>query len=436
MLKLLNSESDGVASSEICDLFTPPVTQLAVASSKVVEHNPVNSLAHAPIEFNITGSKSFLDLQSSYLYVRCKVVNDKGGAVAAPTAGQSTKYALINLFGQTFVKQFQLFVGNELIYDSGIHNHYLSYINSVLSYDSSYKETVLAAAGWVPEEFPESAADEGYLARATAAQKEQEFVTRLNIPLFNQPRALIPWTNVRLLIYPNSDHMLIEQRDGTPRDLHISYEDVKLCVRHLYLYDSALIQINKQIEAREGVTYSLRHLASRTFYVSQGRKSIPEHSLFLSTIPRRIFIFFVSAEAFNGSYGTNPFVFKHYDLTTLSVETSNGDVFPARPYITDIPRGLYKRAYYDLMDTLQYPGSGDTCGITPEEFATHTSIFAIDLGCSKDPSVQLLRTGETTIRAVFAQPIPNGGVHVCAIADFDSSLHITHERVPRIDVIA
>lgn len=216
----------------------------------------------------------------------------------------------------------------------------------------------------------------------------------------------------------------------------MQFESVRLCIRHLYLHESTLLQVSKMIEAKGGVTYPLRHVSSRTFYVSSGRKSIPEHSLFLTSIPRLVFVAFIPADNFTGSATKSLFTFKHYDLTNLTIETSTGETFPARPYSIDFEKRLYTRAYYDLMDSLNYVSSSDTCSITPATFVKNNNIFVIDLGCSRDPSMMLLRSGETVLKANFAKPIPDGGMYIQVLASFDQTLHVDPRGVGKIDIIA
>ena len=435
MLKLLDPSSDLAASSEIADLFAPPTTQLAVSSSKFLDYTPVNPLSHTPIEFNITPSKAFLDLQSSYLYVRVRIVDDTGAQAKAPAGGEA-KFALLNYFSQTFVKQIQVSIGHESVYDSGVNHHFTSYLTTLLSYDELYKSSILAAGGWATEEDSESENCKGFKARVkTCENGEIEFCSRLAIPLFSQPKALLPYTSMRIVIYPNPSDILIQQRGGTARSLHVSFEDVRLSVRHLFVHDSTLIQLQSMVAKAGGVTYPLRHLSSRTFYLSAGRRSVPEFSLYLTTIPRRVFVALVPAASFNGSYTNNVFAFKHYELTNLSIETSGGETFPARPHSIDFKNGRYSRIYYEMMDNLHLVGSGDSNGLTLASFAKTCPIFVIDLGCSRDPSVQLIKQGETSIRASFGSEIPAGGAYLIAISEFDQSLHL-NEGIAKIDLVA
>ena len=66
MLKLVDDQSDAVASSEIVDLFTPSI------------YSTANSFAHSPLECSFNIGNSFADLPRSQLVVKCKKTDEKG----------------------------------------------------------------------------------------------------------------------------------------------------------------------------------------------------------------------------------------------------------------------------------------------------------------------------------------------------------------------
>ena len=168
MLKLVDDQSDAVASSEIADLFTPSAAQVLVSNVKQLVYSTANSLAHSPLEFSFNTGKSFVDLQSSQLVVQCKITDEKGTSLKVKDG--DPKVGLVNYFGQTFVKQYQLFIGNDLVYDSGVNNQYIAYLNALLCYDDSYKSTVLRAGGWVTENDGSAADDSGYVTRCSLSR--------------------------------------------------------------------------------------------------------------------------------------------------------------------------------------------------------------------------------------------------------------------------
>ena len=72
------------ASSEL-DLFATPPTQTSLEDVNIVEYKtiaPVNGTG--PLEFIIPKSDTeYTDLSQTYLYVKCKLVKDKGEQVTA-----------------------------------------------------------------------------------------------------------------------------------------------------------------------------------------------------------------------------------------------------------------------------------------------------------------------------------------------------------------
>src|SRR6266550_645500 len=66
----------------VLDLFTVPSTQVSIEKSNYVEFLPLASLkSNSTIEFNIIGENdTYLDLNDTLLYVRCKIVNAATGA--------------------------------------------------------------------------------------------------------------------------------------------------------------------------------------------------------------------------------------------------------------------------------------------------------------------------------------------------------------------
>jgi hypothetical protein len=53
-------------------------------------------------------------------------------------------------------------------------------------------------------------------------------------------------------------------------------------------------------------------------------------NIFQGTLPIRIVIGMVDADAFNGTYANNPFNFKNYNITTMGL-TVNGESLPGKP---------------------------------------------------------------------------------------------------------
>lgn len=435
MWKQLDNGSQHSVAPEISSLFTGNLCQATIASSRYQEHGLINSTSVTPFEFKINSGKTYLDLKSSFLTVRCKIVDSKGDVVKP---GGATRVAPINLAGMTLFRQCQLSIGGDLVWESGSAMHLTSYVHTLMSYDDAYKESVLSAAGFTNGD-DGTDTDKGYLERCKWAENgTMEFSSSLIIPLFMQPRAIPSYTDIRLLLYPNTDKITCEQRGGAvTENYRIVFEELTLSLKHLILHDSALLSCDNLIREQNGITYPLRNLVSRVVFVSGGRRAIPEHLLFLSTVPRRLFVCQIPAANFNGSYSNSALHFDHFDISSIALETSAGDLIPLKPFnlqFTD--QRSYTRPFMLMHHALGNVTSGSTNGIDMESFAKRNNIFAFDLTAANDGTSELLKMGETKLTASYSKNLPADGIYLFILGEFESSMHLSPTRSAKVDIVA
>lgn len=84
MSGFIHKDSTACAKSEL-DLFLIPPTQTAIEKGFFVEYHPLANIRDGgPVEFNISGNgEDYIDLSSSYLYVKVKITKSDGFALAA-----------------------------------------------------------------------------------------------------------------------------------------------------------------------------------------------------------------------------------------------------------------------------------------------------------------------------------------------------------------
>ena len=76
--------------------------------------------------------------------------------------------------------------------------------------------------------------------------------------------------------------------------------------------------------------YAIRRMDCKVLSIPRGFSSFNPDNIFLGQIPKRIVLGLVDTEAYNGSYRTNPFYFKHLNLTQLGVYV-DGEQIPRKP---------------------------------------------------------------------------------------------------------
>lgn len=416
------------------DYFTVPVTNLGIESSRVVEVSTSNSVTTVPWEFRINNTRNFIDLQRSFLLVRCSIRDLQGNR--RPMGEEN--YAPINLIGQTLFKQVQCFISGSQVYDSGVLYPYRAYMQGLLGHSKDYKETQLALAGFSMESDPGSADDLAYQARCQRADtgRTMEFIAPISADLFQQPRALLPYLDFKLVLHPASDAFRIEQRDGDVQPYQLVIEDLVFLSRQITCHDSTMLAIDAMLREHRLISYQLNSIHMRSFFISPGRLHSPEHKLFTTATPRRLICGLVASENFNGSTRTNPFDFRHFDVAEIFLDMGS-ETLPLRSWNMDFTQNNCARPYLALQETLGFTKSGESNGISFANFKRGYTFFSFDVSPNaQDPdSRDLLKMGETSLRIRFNQPVPGTGVYCIVMAEFSSEMSLNAERVPVIDSI-
>ena len=175
------------------DLFTNLPTDVSVLSSEFQPFYPTTSVAENenPIQFQITGNNThYLDLASSYLYVKAKIVKKDGSKLAA-----SDKVAPGNLFLSTMFENCSVTLNGTVISDSGNFYPYQSYLQKLLAYGESFKKTELTSELYYkdtdgPDVYTDS--NVGYKTRQDLASESKPFelIGRINSSIFQQKKYL------------------------------------------------------------------------------------------------------------------------------------------------------------------------------------------------------------------------------------------------------
>ena len=76
--------------------------------------------------------------------------------------------------------------------------------------------------------------------------------------------------------------------------------------------------------------YPIRRVDCKVLSIPGGFSSFTPDNLFLGHIPKRLVCVMVDTEAYNGTYGSNPYNFKHHNLTQVGVYV-DGEQIPQKP---------------------------------------------------------------------------------------------------------
>ena len=127
----------------------------------------------------------------------------------------------------------------------------------------------------------------------------------------------------------------------------------------------------------------------------------------IGPLPKVVYLAFVESESFHGAHGKNPFNFKLFGLTHLSIK-AEGIPFPTKPFQLNTAEGRTLEGYDGLLDCLGKKNSGwGDLPFNRDDWSDGYAIFGADLtpGHSGRGHMSLVRQGNLSVRVQFSAPI-------------------------------
>ena len=124
------------------DLFSVPPTQLSLEKGRWIDYRPLSTVENndSPITFMIAGTDEYIDLSKTILVVEGNISN-----ISSSTAGQAN-VAPINNFLHSLIKQVDVYLNGKQATPAMGTYAYRSYIETLLNYDVSAKNSQLSSA--------------------------------------------------------------------------------------------------------------------------------------------------------------------------------------------------------------------------------------------------------------------------------------------------
>uniref|UniRef100_A0A915DMS5 Uncharacterized protein n=1 Tax=Ditylenchus dipsaci TaxID=166011 RepID=A0A915DMS5_9BILA len=429
------SKKIDVGSGSAChsglNIFTVPPTNVSVNKSVIREILPVNTIDESPYEFRVFSDNQWIDLSKTYLYLEL-ALQKRTGNNWVPLVAADVDVAPVQALGQSFIRQLKVHINGTEVYDSTNLYPYLSYIKNELTYSKDVKSSLLASTGYYNEDQHDNAADSGYVKRCATMANSQvcEYISLLDFDLANQSQYLLNNLNLHFTIYKSDDSFMIQKLSATDNNVYrVNLLSIKMYVKTIEVQNSLNLNVLTMLE-KQSAKYPLRKTEIRSCFLSAGRTQIT-YNAFSNIVPRRLLVTFVSNEAFNGSFRLSPFNFKPFDLRELTVN-AGGINYPTQPYNMNFTgdRLSYMRAFVDMHNS-SVPTENMTNGITIDKFLSGWTFFVIPLSSTLEDcgGFELIKNGTTTVSALFNTAIPNPGVTMLIIGEFDQLLSIDYNRV-------
>lgn len=421
------------AQSEL-DLFTNAPTATDVETGYHTECQPVSNIEDASLKFHIhNDQQDYVDLLHSYLSMTLKVENADGSPLEA-----DAPVAPINNIATSMFSQVDMYLKNTLVTHSSNTAHYRAYMENLLSYGDDAKKCQLTLGGWhtdTPDHFDDlNESNQGFAKRMkmAAGSKPFQVLTRLHTDMSSQGRYLLNGVDIDLRLVRNSNAFCLMAPENSTYKLKIV--EASFYVRKVKLSSATQLQHIKALDSGgKHAIYPLSRSEVRTFTIPMGSLSAQEESLFSGQLPRRIVIGMVDSRSYEGSYKTNPFAFKHFNLTYTCVYR-NGVQIPLKPYTPDFANNKFAREYFSLFQATGRHFSDSGLQIAMDDYKGGNCLLAYDFtgDLSDCGAFHLIDKGSIRLELRFAQPL-DSSVNVIVFGEWDSCLRINRERSVALD---
>ena len=243
--------------------------------------------------------------------------------------------------------------------------------------------------------------------------------------IFFQDRLILNGVNLRIKLNRAKNSFCLLSSAAAP-DFKVVITEAILYVRKVKVGSSIILghaAALKQTSAK----YPIRRVDCKVLSIPGGFSTFTPNNLFLGHIPKRLVLVLVDTEAFNGTYSSNPFNFKHHSLTQVGVYV-DGEQIPRKPLFLkfDEAGGQNFIAGYQSL----FLGTGklslDTGNqINRSDYGSSYTAFCFDLSPDhfSGDHFELIKRGNLHVELNFAQALANT-VNLIVYAEFQNVIKI------------
>jgi len=428
-MSLLDEKSCICVKSEL-DIFSVPPTQTSIDSSCVTEYYPVAAIQDGgPIEFTVPGSSDdYLDLANTYLHLSVKILKNDGTRI-----GDDAKVGPVNLLLHTLFSQVDVSLGDKLVSNSSATYPYRAYFETLLNYGKAAKEAQLTAAGWYKDtsgamDNLDMATNTGLFNRVRIASRSKtiDLVGRLHCDVFFQEKLMLNNVGIRVKLSRNKDSVvLMADDDGVTYQVNII--KAVLHVRKVRVAPVVALAHAKALE-HANAKYPINKVECKVFSVSAGKLEVSQENVFMGQIPSRVVVGLVDHDAYNGDFKKNPFNFKNYKLTKISLQLDAKDQ-PVEPLYCNFNDNTFIQAYMSIFTGTGKAFKDEDIDISRDDYANGYTLFCFDLtpDQGENDHYSLVKTGSVRLGLKFGEALPNT-VNIIVYAEFQSMLEIDRNR--------
>ena len=466
------------------DLFRVPPTQQSLERGRWIDYAPISSVQNpdSAITFLIAGTDEYIDLSKTILTVTGNIMK-KDGTTKLDGGGQSN-VAPVNNFLHSLFRQVDVYLNGKQVTPAMGTYAYRSYIETLLNYDVSAKESQFSSALYYKDTAGEmdsngslpatkilnykTAAGSGssidasvkYYVTGTGNQgfaKRHKFITNgnqfvLSGPIFSDifmtDRLLLNMMDLKVVLNRSTDGFCLMDKnaDGALIEPRVHFTDVVLKIRKVKV-DQAVSDGVERMLKQTPALYPIRRVECKILTIPEQLPNIRQDNIFSGIIPKSFVFGLVHVDAYNGTYGTNPYNFAHFGVTNVSL-TANGQEIPFKQLTLKYPKaanGIADPATDDELDfdeayNTLFSGTGKIYSnagldITREEYPGGYALYAFDLTpdmCKSSDYFNTVQRGSLTLALTLKKA--DHAIGMVCYGDFENVIRIDAERNAIYDI--
>ena len=377
------------------------------------------------MEFEIETHDEYVELSRTNVEIKFRVKKGDGTNLAA-----GEKVSIINNIVGTMFRDIEVVINGETISYSSSNLAQRAMIEDLVSYGSDastgwmqcggfYKDTADQLDNLDPNPGAGAAVNEGLQERAELIA-ESKLVTvrgRLHLDIFNQPKPLVKNSRMVLRFQKNSDDYLIIS--NLADKFKVEIEEIFLHVRKC----SFTPHWDKIVSGKTAI-YTINRVIVKDFSCPAGGRTLIENNLHNGKLPTRVVLALINNVAYDGDYKRNPFNYKHYNASEVSL-FMNGQLVDGKPLKFDYTQGDITDGFFNLYQNSGQLYRDEGNQIERSDFGKGYSLYVFDLTTSlcSEEFLDPVKKGKLATQFKFDQALPET-ITLSAYLEFDATIKI------------
>ena len=467
------------------DLFRVPPTQQSLERGRWIDYAPLSSVENpnSAITFLIAGTDEYIDLSKTILTVTGKIT--KKDSESKLDSNDQSNVAPVNNFLHSLFRQVDVYLNGKQVTPAMGTYAYRSYIETLLNYDVSAKQSQFSSALYYKDTAgemdkvgalastkvlnykaaaqnnadPGANASTNYYVTGTGNQgfaKRHQFIKNgnrfvLSGPIFSDifmtDRLLLNMMDLKVVLNRSSDAFSLMDLNDPSIEPKVQLTDVVLKVRKVKVDQSVSDGVERMLKQTPAL-YPIRRVECKILTIPANQPNARQDNIFLGIIPNSFVVGLVHVDATTGEYGKNPYNFQHFGVTSVSL-TANGQEIPFKLLTLKYPKDPagkidsandteldFDEAYNTLFSGTGKIYSNAGLDITREDYPGGYALYAFDLTpdmCKSADYFNTVQRGSLTLALTFETSHKDAIGMVC-YGDFENIIRIDSERNAIYDI--